>query len=133
MGMIQLFSRTVLDKLTEEKTNSEDFYYCLVTLSLHKGVMLALQGTQKLRVRPRNRTTIQEPWYSGAPRRWHPCPGALAHWCSGAVQCTVKRSAYPALLQMRNTVLLLDVPPYTAHCTKFKIIILELGILSVSF
>ena len=50
---IQLFSRTVLDKLTEEKTNSEDFYYCLVTLSLHKGVMLALQGAQKLRVRPR--------------------------------------------------------------------------------
>ena len=65
---IQLFSRTVLDKLTEEKTNSEDFYYCLVTLSLHKGVMLALQGAQKLRVRPRGsyRTTIQEPWYCGA-------------------------------------------------------------------
>ena len=69
---IQLFSRTVLDKLSEEKTNSKDFYYCLVTLSLHKEVMLALQGAQKLRVRPKGlfRTTIQEPWY---------CYGAL-HW-----------------------------------------------------
>ena len=88
---IQLFSRTVLDKLSEEKTNSKDFYYCLVTLSLHKEVMLALQGAQKLRVRPKGlfRTTIQEPWY----------------YCSaGTVQCTVNVAPYPALLQMRNTV-----------------------------
>ena len=108
---IQLFSRTVLDKLSEEKTNSKDFYYCLVTLSLHKGVTARAPRGTKIAGATKG-ALIEQPFKNH---------GTVVHWCTGAVQCSAhcKCSAYSALLQMRNTVA--AARRAAIHCTLYQI------------